>query len=94
MQTQDLPFQLIAWIKRQQEEEAAHRAKMVVKRHNEDKTFLEYVTVIVYKCWPKLNRHERTMMLSMVEQHNLHKNLSDRQRSAIIGIYIKNGGAW
>jgi hypothetical protein len=94
MSNQEVPFQLIAWIKRQQEDKPNHQQLVATRRHTEDKTFLEYVTVIAQKCWNKLSRYERTMMMNLVERHRSHFNLTDTQRSAIIGIYMKHGGKW
>lgn len=91
----DLPTELIAWIKRQrQNEEALRKERAVTRQYKEDKTFLEYVTVIAQKCWPRLKAYERKLMMSLVEQHKSHRNLSMAQRSAIIGIYLNYGGKW
>lgn len=84
----DNNFALIAWIKREQEEKAAHQAKMVVKNYKEDKEFLNLVKAIV-KSWKLIKVQERIFVTNMVKHHEEGLNLTVRQRSELTRIWLK-----
>jgi len=86
--SESLPFALMAWIKRDQEERIKHQENMVVKNYREDKEFVRLITFIV-QAWNYLNLKEKILINSFAEKHNHFRCLSTGQRSAITSIYLK-----
>lgn len=85
MSDQDLPFMLLAWIKRQQEEEKKHRELMVKKNAKDDELYLKLMIELLTKL--KMSIRERTIITSLLQAKHDGKNLSVKQRSMIAGIY-------
>lgn len=88
-QVEDNNFPLINWIKRQQEEESLHRAKMVIKRAKEDKEFMAYIEFLV-KRWNSLSTKDKLMVIGIANTHKSQRCLSFPQRSAVVALYLKH----
>lgn len=88
-QSEDTNFQLFAWIKRQQEEEASHREKMVLKHAKEDEEFIGYVKALL-KRWNKLSTKEKLLVIGITKTHKSQRCLSLPQRSAIVALHLKH----
>lgn len=86
--SEGLPFALMAWIKKDQEERIKHRENMVVKNFREDKEFVRLITFIV-QMWNRLQLREKILINSFAAKHNDFRCLSHGQRSAITSIYLK-----
>lgn len=85
----DLPYQLIAWIKREQEEQENHRVKMAFRRMREDSEFITYLKTLVAN-WGKLSLKEKTIVNGVYEHHRSGRCLTTGQRSAIVALYLKH----
>ena len=88
MHASELPFQLMMWIKRQQEEKLAHQAKMVKRNREEDKEWMRFISFIV-RAWPHLNNKEKQMILNFSTRHEDSRNFSVKERGAITAMYLK-----
>lgn len=88
-QAEDTNFQLMAWIKRQQEQDASHREKMVLKHAKEDEEFMEYVKRLV-RCWGKLSTKDKLMVIGITKTYKSKRCLSLPQRSAVVALYLKH----
>lgn len=86
MSDQDLPFQLIAWIKREQLKDLNHQEYMVRKNQKDDLLYLDMIKTI-FKF--KLSTKEHIMIVNMLRSKKEGKNWSIGQRSVITGIYYK-----
>ncbi len=85
----DLPFALMAWIKRNQEDIEAHRVKMVAKTWKDDcEQYMGFIGVVVGH-WSKLKIKDRQFLMNLVSWHNQHRNFTPGQRSAIASMYMK-----
>lgn len=89
MSNQDLPFQLMAWIKKNQEEILNHNTKMAFKNYQEDKEFARLMSFIVQE-WKSLKKFERLMVLRLTEQHANFRVMSPSQRSVITAMWIRH----
>jgi hypothetical protein len=85
----DLPFQLIAWIKREQEEMLLHRERMAIRRFAEDSEFMEYVGVLASN-WGILSLREKLMLSGIAKHRKSGKCLTTAQRSAVVAVYLKH----
>lgn len=85
----ELPFQLMAWIKRDQEEREAHKQKMVLRRMRDDGEFIKYLKTLASK-WDKLSTKEKLLVQGIYGHHKGSRCLTDTQRSAIIALYLKH----
>ena len=88
MSNQDLPFQLLAWIKRDQEERRNHQLKMAKKNYKEDNEFMRLISFLV-RDWAKLKVKEREFICSLARHRDEGKNFSGAQRSAITSLYLR-----
>lgn len=86
--SEGLPFALIAWIKKDQEERIKHQENMVIKNFREDQAFIRLITFIV-QAWNRLHLREKILINSFAAKHNDFRCLSTGQRSAITSIYLK-----
>jgi hypothetical protein len=84
----DMPFQLIAWLKREQAKTLAHEEMMVRKNREGDKQYMRFISFLV-RDWHMLKRKEKEMVLSFAKRHEEGKNLSIKERSAIASMYMK-----
>jgi hypothetical protein len=83
----ELPFALILWIKRNQEEIIAHRAKMVAKNWKDDcEQYMKFIGEIV-PHWAKLKQRDKQFLMNLVSWHESHRNFSPAQRSGIATMY-------
>lgn len=88
MSNQDLPFQLLAWIKRDQEERRNHQLKMAKKNFKEDEEFMRLISFLV-RDWLKLKVKEREFICSLSRWREEGKNFTGAQRSAVTGMYLR-----
>ncbi len=88
MSNQDLPFQLLAWIKRDQEERRQHTLKMAKKNYKDDDEFMRLISFLV-RDWTKLKVKEREFICSLARHHEEGKCFSGAQRSAVTGMYLR-----
>lgn len=88
MNDSNLPFQLMAWIKRNQAEIQNHKEKMALKNYQDDKSYARLMSFIV-QHWPKLKTFEKLMILRLTEQHESFRVMSPAQRSVITNMWIK-----
>jgi hypothetical protein len=79
----DNNYALIAWIKKQQEKEQAHREKNVIKRNEDDGLYLEMIGMILHK----VNHKQQIILLNLARAKMEGKNLTDGQRSFITGLF-------
>ena len=87
--SQDLPYALIAWIKKNQEDIENHRKKMVLKNWDDDcNEYMKYVAVILSN-WKTLKLKDKLFITSLADHHIQHRNFSPKQRSAIASMYMK-----
>lgn len=86
--SQELPFQLAAWLKKQRELELSHREKMVQKSYQEDREYMRYISFLV-RDWGALKNNERLMICNFTRWHTEHRCFTGSQRSAIAGMYVK-----
>jgi light-regulated signal transduction histidine kinase (bacteriophytochrome) len=89
MSNQDLPFALMRWIKKNQEEIQSHKEKMALKNYQEDKEYARLMSFIVQE-WPSLKTFERLMILRLTEQHANFRVMSPAQRSVITAMWIRH----
>jgi hypothetical protein len=85
----ELPYQVLAWIKKDQEEREVHREKIVLKRMREDSEFVKYIKALAPK-WKSLSVREKLLVQGIAEHRKLGRNLTDAQRSAIVALYLKH----
>jgi hypothetical protein len=84
-----LPFALIRWIKRNQEDIEAHRKKMVAKNWKDDcEQYITFIEAIVMK-WRSLSARDKLFLNNLATWHNGGRNFSVSQRSAIATLYTK-----
>lgn len=84
-----LPFALMMWIKRNQDEIEAHRVKMVAKTWKDDcEQYMGFIGTIAGH-WKYLKIKDRQFLMNLVTWHNSHRNFSPAQRSAIASMYMK-----
>lgn len=88
MSNNDIPFQLMAWIKRDQEERRSHQLKMAIRNYKEDEEFMRLISFLV-RDWAKLKVKEKEFVCSLVRHRDEHKNFTGAQRSAITGMYVR-----
>lgn len=88
MNNTDIPFQLMAWIKRDQEERRAHNEKMVIKHYKEDEEFMRLISFLV-RDWKKLKVKEREIIAGLARQRDAGKNITPAQRSMITGMWLR-----
>ena len=86
--TQDIPYQLMAWIKRDQEERRNHALKMAVKNYKEDEEFMRLISFLV-RDWALLKVKEREFVCSLSRHRQEGKNFTLAQRSAVTGMYLR-----
>lgn len=89
MSNQDLPFALMRWIKKNQEEIQSHQEKMAKRNYQEDKEFARLMSFIV-QHWGKLKQYEKLMVLRLTEQHDNLRVMSPAQRSVITAMWIRH----
>lgn len=85
----ELPFQLMAWIKREQEERRQHTQKMAVRNFADDAAFMEYVQILVDN-WKILSVKDKLMLNGIAKHRGEGRCLSRPQRSAVIALYLKH----
>jgi len=88
MSNNDTPFQLIAWIKRDQEERRQHQLKMAYQNHKDDAEFMELIGTLILN-WSKLRIKEKELVLSLIRHREQGMNFTPMQRSAITGMYVR-----
>jgi hypothetical protein len=88
MSNQELPFQLLAWIKRDQEERRNHQLKMAVKNYKEDEEFMRLISFLI-RDWKDLKVKEREFICSLARHREEGKNFTPAQRSAVTGMYLR-----
>lgn len=87
MSNDELPFELMRWIKAQREEQEAHEAKMALKNAKDDELYIKMMVELFTKLG--LTTKERVIVLNLLKAKNESKNLSPAQRSMIAGMYYK-----
>lgn len=85
----ELPFELIAWIKNQQAEEVRHRANIAVKNYREDGEFMRLISFLI-RDWGKLKIREKQFICSLVRKHDDTRCLTGPQRSVITDLYLRH----
>jgi len=83
-----LPFALIRWIKKQQEEIEAHRIVMVARNAKDDQVYMGFVREIA-PHWAELKIYERTLISNLVQWKEDGRNFTTQQKSAINGMYLR-----
>ena len=85
--SEELPFALMLWIKREQEKEEKHKEAMVKRTEKEDDIFTRMLTTL-----EKLNLKPKEMI--MVKNFIRHKvdgkNFTTAQRSVITSIFYNH----
>lgn len=89
MRNQDLPFALMRWVKKSQEDTRQYQEKVAVRNYQEDKEFARLMSFIVQE-WSSLKQFERLMVLRLTEQHASLRVMSPAQRSVISAIWIRH----
>lgn len=85
----ELPFALALWIKKNQEEIVSHQAKMVLKNWKDDcEQYMVFLAEIIPN-WGKLKIRDKQFVMNLITWHEQHRNFSPAQRSAISGLYMK-----
>lgn len=82
----ELPFALLAWIKRQQQEEQEHQEYMVRKNLKDDLEYMFYLHALVTQ-FARLKKYEQNLVLSFTEWKDAGKLFSPKQRSVIGNLY-------
>lgn len=85
MSDQQLPFALLAWIKRQQEEKRLHAEYMVKRNAKDDEYYLQLMIELITEL--KMTLKERTLVTSLIQTKRDGKNLTTGQKSLIAGMY-------
>ena len=85
----EMPFQLLAWIKREQEKERKHQEMMVKKNREDDKQYMRFISFLI-RDWKLLNRKEKEMVIAFAEWYEKARNFTVKQRSAIAAMYMKH----
>lgn len=70
-------------------ESEIHRKKVVLKRLREDSEFVNYIKALSNK-WGRLSVKEKLLLRGISDHRKLGRILTDRQRSAIVAIYLKH----
>jgi uncharacterized membrane-anchored protein YhcB (DUF1043 family) len=83
-----LPFALIKWIKKQQEEIESHRAAMVKKNAEDDKQFVQFMANVAMQ-WVELKQYEQALITNFVQWKEEGRNFTPQQKSAISGMYLR-----
>lgn len=86
--SKELPFALINWIKREQEKEAKHKESMLKRHVQEDKEYMRYISFLV-RDWAQLKYKEKELVSNFARHYEDGKAFTAKQRSAIVGIYMK-----
>jgi hypothetical protein len=73
----------------QRQEGDIHREKIVLKRMREDSEFISYIKALSDK-WNKLTVKEKLLVQGISEHRTSGRILTDRQRSAIVALYLKH----
>lgn len=83
-----LPFQLLRWIKAQQEKELQHQEYMVKKNTKDSYEFFQVLNLIVER---RLSLKDKEIMLirSLMRHYETYFNFTPGQRSVIASFYIK-----
>jgi cell division FtsZ-interacting protein ZapD len=90
MSNQELPFALLAWIKRQQEEKRQHAEYMVKRSAKDDEHYLKLMIELITKL--SMTTRERITVTSLLQAKHDGKNLSTGQKSLIAGMYYNKVG--
>ena len=86
----ELPFALMNWIKKQQREKAEHAEYMVKKNARDDETYLKLMIELITRL--PMTLRERTIIISLLQAKSDGKNLTLGQKSLITGIYYNKVG--
>jgi hypothetical protein len=84
--SEDTPYVLLRWIKRDQEEKIQHTEKMANKYYEESKQFIALIVKLADN-WGKLKPKEKLFLQSVMRTYDSHLNLSPAQKSQIAHIY-------
>ena len=84
--SEELPFQLMAWIKKEQKDKEEHAAKMALKNAKDDEVYTNMLATLIKL---KLKLKDMQLVMSMLEYKSPGKNYSPGQRSCITGMYYK-----
>lgn len=88
MSNQDIPFQLMAWIKRDQEERRMHAEKMAIKHYKEDDEFMRLISFLV-RDWKVLKVREREFIAGLARQRDAGRIISHAQRGEVTRLWLK-----
>jgi hypothetical protein len=83
----DLPFALIAWIKKQREKEEAHLASMAKRNAKDDELYVKLMIELLTEA--KLTIKERILTINLLNVKHEGRNLSCGQKSAVASLYYK-----
>lgn len=84
----EVPFQLMAWIKRQQIEAAEHATKMAIKNYSEDQHYMRLISFLI-RDWRYLKIKERQLVMNFAKWHQEYRCFSTGQRSCITSMCYK-----
>ena len=84
--SEQLPYQLMAWIKKDQEERKQHQEKMALKYAEDDKVFMNLIKTLIKL---DLNSKEKLFICSLLRHKKQGKNWSPGQKSAIANLFYK-----
>jgi hypothetical protein len=84
----DLPFALIRWIKRQQEEAEQHRLATNARNWREDEQFLRYLSFLARE-WGRLKTRDRQIVASFMAWRKNGRNYTPNQRSTMAALLMK-----
>jgi hypothetical protein len=84
----EVPFQLMAWIKRQHAEAAEHATKMAVKNYSEDLHYMRLISFLI-RDWRLLKIKERQLVMNFAKWHQEYRCFTVGQRSCITGMCYK-----